>query len=110
MKKLTLIIILLFTVIFLAPVETKAKDLSLSTKDWHDVCTRVDMNWVSFCNGYAQAIVDSFSSKEICLNSSATRKEIVILTDTFLTKNPEYKVGRAFGQIRKILKLTFPCK
>ena len=111
MKNLLLIFTLLFTSgMFFVPMQSKANNPSLSTKDWHDVCTRVDMDWVNFCNGYLQAIVDSLSTKEICLNSSGTRTEMVTLADTFLTKNPEYKIGGAFGQIRKILKLAYPCK
>ena len=31
------------------------------------------------------------------------------LADAFLTKNLEYKIGGVFGQISKILKLTYPC-
>ena len=110
MKRISLIVLTYLFVMLSFPVESQAKTHALSTNDWHDACTRLDMNWVNFCNGYIQAIVDSYSSTEICLESSATRAKLVTLTDDFLTKNPEYKIGGAFGQIRQILKLAYPCK
>ena len=108
MKKL--ILILLFsTVILFSPMQSKANDYALSTKNWHDVCTRADMDWINFCNGYIQAVADTFSSTEFCPSSSSSRAEMVTITDKFLSENPEYKIGRAFGQIRKILRLNYPC-
>ena len=109
MKKITLVFLTWLFVMLIIPIESKSNEFKLSTKDWHDVCTRVDMDWVNFCNGYIQGVVDSFSSTEFCPNSSATRANMVTLVDTFLTRNPEYKVGEAFSKIRNILKLSYPC-
>ena len=110
MKKLTLILTLLFTVLLSAPVESKKNNHVLSTKDWHDACTRLDKSWVNFCNGYIQAVVDSYNETEICIDPSETRANLVTKVDLFLRKNPEYKIGEAFGQIKNILKLSYPCK
>ena len=107
MKKILLSLVI--AIILFIPLESKSNDFKLSTKDWYDVCTRADMDWVNFCNGYIQGVVDSFSSTEFCPNSSATRANMVTLVDTFLTRNPEYKVGDAFDKVRNILKLSYPC-
>ena len=107
MKKVLLGLVI--AVMLLIPLESKSNDFALSTEDWHETCTRLDMNWINFCNGYIQAVVGSYSSTEICLHSSATRTEMVTFVDVFLTKNPEYKVGEAFYQIRDILKAAYPC-
>ena len=107
MKKILLSFVI--AIILFIPLESKSNDFKLSTKDWHDICTRADMDWVNFCNGYIQGVVDSFSSTEFCPNSSATRANMVTLVDTFLTRNPEYKVGDAFGKVRNILKSSYPC-
>ena len=108
MKKVLLGLVI--ALMLFIPLESKSNDFKLSTKDWHEACTRVDMDWVNFCNGYIQGVVDSLSSTEFCPNSSATRANLVTIVDNFLTRNPEYKVGEAFGKIRNILKLSYPCK
>lgn len=108
MKKVLLSLVI--AIMFLIPLESKSNDFKLSTKDWFDVCTRVDMDWVNFCNGYIQGVIDSLSSTEFCPNSSATRASLVTSVDNYLTRNPEYKVGEAFSKIRNILKLSYPCK
>lgn len=68
MKDLFFICILLFsTEMLFAPMRSKANNLSLPTKDWHEVCSRVDMNWVNSYNGYLQAKGDSFLTKKFSL-------------------------------------------
>ena len=101
---------LVIAVMLFIPLESKSNDYKLSTKDWHEACTRVDMDWVNFCNGYIQAVVDSYNETEICIDPSETRANLVTKVDLFLRKNPEYKIGEAFGQIKNILKLSYPCK
>ena len=111
MKKLTLTLLTCLFIVLSAPVESKKNNNVLSTQDWHDACTRTDQNWISFCHGYIQAVVDSYKENEICIDpSAATRAKLVGIVDLFLRKNPEYKIGRAFGQIKNILKLAYPCK
>ena len=111
MKNLTLTFLTCLFIVLSAPVESKKNNNVLSTQDWHDACTRAEQNWISFCHGYIQAVVDSYKENEICIDpSAATRADLVGMTDTFLRKYPEYMIGGAFDQIKKIMKSVYPCK
>jgi len=108
MKTLFLLPILLFSLLSCFD-STNANEYALSTEDWHAACTRPDSNWINFCHGYIQAVVDSLPASNVCLNSSATRAALVTTVDNFLRKNPDAKIGEAFGQIQKIIALHYPC-
>ena len=43
MKKILTLTVLLFTVMSFAPIEIKANEYALPTKDWQYTCSRVDM-------------------------------------------------------------------
>ena len=68
------------------------------------------MDWVNFCNGYIQAVVDAYPNGDFCPDPSVTREKLVGIVHAFLIKNPDYKKGLAFNQVSKILSLTYPCK
>ena len=90
-------------------VYSKTDTSKLSTNDWYNVCTKPDIDWVNFCNGYIQAIVDAYPIGQFCPDASVTRAKLVGLVHAFLIKNPDYKKGLAFNQVSKILSLTYPC-
>ena len=87
----------------------KANEYALSTEDWHTACTRPDSSWIDFCHGYIQAVVDSLPASKVCLDPSVTKAALVTTVDNFLRKNPGAKIGKAFGQIQKIIALHYPC-
>jgi hypothetical protein len=76
---------------FASSATAMAGEAYLSGADFLDACTRADMEWISFCNGYVQAIVDTRVDQDICLTSAVTRTSLVevvvgqLATNHFIT-------------------------
>ena len=72
MKKI--IISMLFTL--LSITNSQAKDNVLTSEDLQRACTIKDKEWIGFCNGYIQALVDANSGKNVCITPGTTRNQI----------------------------------
>ena len=76
-----------------------------------DACTRADEIWVSFCNGYVQAVVDSISDEEnICLPIGTTRTDIVTITESEISASSQLRAMNANDAVRSVLRRHYPCR
>ena len=54
----------------------------MTAMEFEEACTRVDDEWISFCNGYAQGVADFLElSGAACIPPGTTRTTIVTLID-----------------------------
>lgn len=78
--------------------------------DFSNACTRADEAWISFCNGYIQAVVDSIREAEgVCLPTIATRTELVIITEKEITASSQLRQMNAHDAVREVLRRVYPC-
>jgi len=88
--------------------------VAMSVEDMEHACTQPTEAWVSFCNGYAQALVDAATLTGVaCIPVGTTRTDIVveIQNRTFAairsgnipSDTPAFTLGL------DVLKNRFPC-
>ncbi|MBF9048991.1 hypothetical protein GTA62_03890 [Roseobacter sp. HKCCD9010] len=79
-----------------------------------DACTRVDIDWVNFCNGFMQAAHDqAVGLGLICVPSGTTRLELVETFDVLASRliALEPTLGEEAGMDVAIIVLSdaYPC-
>ncbi len=86
--------------------------MMLTGAEFLKACTKPDMEWISFCNGYVQAAFDSVRgpSKGICAPSTLTRTDIVVAVVKTLTAKPALQKQNAALVVYAVLVGAFPCK
>ena len=94
--------------------QAQAESTSLSLGDLLDVCTRADMNWIDFCNGYFQAVSDYATAQELaCIPSGTTRTDLVSaferVSDDLLSREPGVAEERGFSIAVAVLASVWPC-
>lgn len=73
-------------------------------------CTRADESWISFCNGYIQAAVDSLREGDgICVPGGTTRTDIVTVTERAITASSQLQAVNALEAVRLAMRQSFPC-
>lgn len=76
-----------------------------------DACTRADESWVSFCNGYVQAVVDSIPNGEtICLPIGTTRTDLVTVAEKEITASRQLRTMNAHDAVLSVLRRYYPCR
>ncbi len=76
-----------------------------------DACTRADESWVSFCNGYVQAVVDSISKDEkVCLPIGTTRTDLVTVAEKEITASRQLRAMNARDAVLSVLRRHYPCR
>ncbi len=83
--------------------------------DLLEACTRADMDWISFCNGYFQAAHDlGVLQGRICTDESITRTNLVEayeqIAPTVFADDPSAKSGPALPVVVGVLSAKFPCQ
>lgn len=75
MRKLLIISMFLGTVGFSANGQ-----IHLTARDVYDACTREDMSWIGFCDGYVQAVVElANATGRLCIPNGVTRNELAMM-------------------------------
>ncbi|MFN3314644.1 MAG: Rap1a/Tai family immunity protein [Hyphomonas sp.] len=84
-----------------------------------DACNRADSNWISFCDGYVQSLIDSYYSYQafddikICLPAEVSRAQLAgAVADTgkaLLEVEPIYSSRNAAMVALAILGRKYPC-
>lgn len=83
----------------------------MNGKEFSDACTRVSESWVSFCNGYVQAVVDSISaSDQVCISAETTRTELVTIAEKEVTASARLKGMNAHAAVLSVLRSHYPCR
>ena len=102
-------LVCIFCFFIAASKTTLSDDYKSPSENWLKICTTPDAEWISYCNGYIQGVIDSFESGQFCPKPSTTRTILVTLVTNVMSNNHEFRDGYAFSQIRRILLLTYPC-
>lgn len=106
----------IIAVIMLMPFQTTAQDNNImNTANLLKACTTPDMEWISFCNGFFQAVHDQQTSLgKLCTPVGTTR---TIATEFFhkeavelLSKHPDQGLRPAVDVAGEILVEKFPCR
>jgi hypothetical protein len=91
-----------------AAIDSKAQ---MNGAGFSDACTRPSESWVSFCNGYLQAVVDSISSSdEICIPAGTTRTDLVTIAEKEITASARLKGMNAHAAVLSVLRRQYPCR
>lgn len=84
--------------------------IQMTGVDFSKACTRADESWVSFCNGYVQAAIDSLREGDgICVPRGTTRTDIVTVTEKVITAVSELQAMNAYEAVLAVLRRSHPC-
>ena len=85
--------------------------LTLTGADIVSACTRLDPDWINFCNGYVQAVIDGMyrPGDGLCIPSSTSRAKIVDVVTSRLTASSELKKLNGASAAYRILLEAYPC-
>ena len=113
MKILRMILINTF---MLFPLQVMAQESNvMNAKNLLVACTTPDMEWISFCNGFFQAVNDQQTALgKLCLPSGTTRTRATEIfheeAAVLLSKYPDQGLRPAIHVAGEILVKNFPCK
>jgi len=101
---------LAFTVIAI-PALAVEPSMQMTGASFSDACTRASESWISFCNGYIQAAVDSLEAPgAICLPSGTSRTDLVTLAERVISATPELRSMNAFDAVNLVIAKAYPCR
>src|SRR5215211_563210 len=110
MKRL---IIAAFTITAVSLPQATAADsrTMLSGADFLSACSRPDPEWIGFCHGYVQAVVDGVRrpGERLCVPAGTTRAKIVGDVVLYLTAETELQRFNAASVVSAVLLEAFPC-
>jgi hypothetical protein len=98
---------------FLLSTPTFAIDskIQLTGADFSSSCTRADESWISFCNGYIQAVMDSVGEDDkICPPIGTTRTEVVTITEREITASGQLRAMNAHDAVQSVMRRFYPCR
>lgn len=76
-----------------------------------NACTKQNESWISFCNGYIQAVVDSIpSNSDICIPNGTTRTEMVTIAQRGITTSHQLHNINAHEAIHIIFHQLYSCQ
>jgi hypothetical protein len=103
--------IILATALLSTSVLAIDKKVQLTGKGFSDACTRADESWISFCNGYIQAVIDSIREDDkVCLPVGTTRTDIVTIVEKDITASTDLQAMNAHDAVLSVLRSYYPCR
>jgi molecular chaperone DnaK (HSP70) len=97
--------------LFSVPTFAIDSNIQMTGNAFSDACTRANESWVSFCNGYVQAAIDSLRDGDgVCIPAGTTRTQIVTLTERTITASEQLKSMNALEAVRLTIRYAFPCQ
>ena len=85
--------------------------MQMNGASFSNACTRADESWVSFCNGYIQAVIDSIrESDRVCLPNGTTRTDVLTITEKEITASSQLRAMNAHDAVRSVLRRAYPCR
>lgn len=90
----------------------QASKVTLTGKDFLTACSRPDPEWISFCHGYVQAVVDGVRhpDRQHCVPAGYTRAKLVGLVTDQLHAIPDLQKNNAASVVFAVLVNAFPCR
>ena len=87
------------------------ENVQLTGKSFSDACTRSDESWVSFCNGYIQAVIDSIREDDnVCLPVGTTRTKIVTIVEKEITASSDLQAINAHDAVLAVIRPYYSCR
>ena len=85
--------------------------MQMSGAGFSNACKRADENWVSFCNGYIQAVIDSVREDDrVCLPTGTTRTDVVTIMENEISASSQLRAMNALDAVRSVLGRFYPCR
>ena len=111
--KISLSVIILLVVVSVAPNRVMAEN-TMTAQNLLQVCTTPDMEWISFCNGFFQAVHDQQAlAGKGCAPEGTSRTNLVELYETnaavLIERDPAVGEKPAVEIAGRILVAVFPC-
>lgn len=98
-------------VVFSIPTFAIEPTMQMNGASFSNTCTRADESWVSFCNGYVQAVIDSIREDDrICLPKGTTRTDVVTITEKEITSSNQLRAMNAHDAVRSVLRRFYSCR
>ncbi|MBU3028759.1 Rap1a/Tai family immunity protein [Paracoccus marinaquae] len=106
-----MVIATIVAVTFSSPLRALEASMQLTGAGFSEACTRLNESWISFCNGYVQAIVDTLAvDDDICFSSDTTRTDIVTAVEQQITSSTQLQARNAAEAVRTAMASSFPCR
>lgn len=103
--------VILATALLSIPAFAIDSKMQMTGASFSNACTRADESWISFCNGYIQAVIDSVREEDrVCLPNGTTRIDVVTITEKEITASSQLRVMNAHDAIRSVLRRFYPCR
>jgi len=85
-------------------------EMQMTGDQFSSACTRAEEAWVSFCNGYLQAVIDSIrESDAVCLPAGTTRTDLVTVAERDITASSHLRQMNAHDAVLTVLRRVYPC-
>lgn len=102
--------ITLAATLFSLPALAFDPSIQMTGAAFSDACTLANESWISFCNGYAQASIDSIREGDgICIPRGTTRTDIVAITEKVITASSKLQSMNAHDAVRLVIRQAYPC-
>ena len=102
--------ITLAATLFSLPVFAFDPSMQMTGAAFSDACTRANESWISFCNGYIQAAIDSLRDGDgVCFPSGTTRTDLVTVAERAITAIGELQAMNAHEAVRVVMRHSYPC-
>ena len=93
------------------PVFAIDSKMQMTGASFSNACTRTDESWISFCNGYIQAVVDSIRKDDkICLPKGTSRTDLVTITEKEITASSRLRAMNAHDAVLSVMQRFYPCQ
>ena len=103
-------VIILVTALLSIPAFAIDSKTQMDGKGLSNACTRADESWISFCNGYIQAVIDSIREADrVCFPNGTTRTDIVTIVEKEITASSQLRAMNAHDAVRTVLRRFYPC-
>ena len=103
--------IILVTALCSSPTFAIDSKMQMNGASFSNACTRADLEWISFCNGYIQAVIDSIREDDrVCLPNGTTRTDVVTITEKEITASSQLRAMNAHDAVLSVLRRFYPCR
>ncbi|HET9903387.1 MAG TPA: Rap1a/Tai family immunity protein [Xanthobacteraceae bacterium] len=88
------------------------QQIMMKGEDFLLACSKPDQDWIGFCHGYVQAVVDGvrMPGERFCAPTGTKRADIVGAVVDQLLKRPELRSLNAASVVYSVLIRTYPCR
>ena len=101
---------IILTVFFPATAFSLDSEMQMTGGQFSSACTRAEEAWISFCNGYIQAVIDNLRESDgVCLPTGTTRTDLVTVAERDITASSELRQMNAHDTFRTVLRRVYPC-